>query len=246
MATIDSSDFTTSDGWTLVTTNGTILFNQGSPGPYVSVNHKKISGSDWGTCGIYRTLPQIGTSGQVIYWKSYVPADSDFMMGISDAVGISFAGKIAIYKTQTNIFTVWDGSSGSGNVGVSSGNWYDCKLAINGDGTVTGSRKLVSSGVWDSIGSSTVVNTFDATANNIYFFTNLYTDDGFSWPIADWIYTDDGTPTPPPSPAGEGGIGSGIKVLGTKDSRILKGPRIDGGVYIYPFPSGLRFPRGGR
>jgi hypothetical protein len=123
------------------------------------------------------------------------------MMGLRNSAGISYLNHGWIYVTPSQV-VVWNGTGIVGTQSLSSATWYNAKGTINADGTCTfsyypwdGTRPDKITG-WTEIGSTTVVNTFNYTTNDIYFATNAFTAN-WDYAIDSFYYTDDGVIAPP-------------------------------------------------
>ena len=204
MALLFSSDFTTSDGWTVTQTNGTVTFNT-SIGGKTAAHHTKDANS-WGTNGISTTTPIAGVAGQVVYYSMRSDSTSlDCFGGCwTDQLALltAFTGRFGVYLNGD--FDIWNGGAAvTDGPAFSTDTWYNLRWTINEDGSVTvdyhadNGTPIYAVEDWTEIGTCGVVgvNVPDhTTETELYFHTNLNTL-GVNVYIADFYWTDNGSVT---------------------------------------------------
>jgi len=171
---IDQSDCSNLDGFTDETSGGAgTVTATGS-----SIDTDRTSGSGTSPLGFYRSSPQVGASGQIIYWKfSYsglTPGFGHFVGGLNKNAAVNYTAVPSIYLDESggnNIFITWRGSSTVNSATTAAINTdYFCKAVINSDGTITFSVATAGfSGPWTALSSSLVAQSYDATTTDIYF-----------------------------------------------------------------------------
>jgi len=197
MAVLDSSDFSSSDGWTVLTTNGPTVFNQ-SDGGRTYARTTKNSGS-WHVTGFYRG-PITGVAGHTIYCDYRV--NTTQIVGtmynlFRQTAGLNYIGNTSLYAYPSNVLEVWTGNAQVGSYTPALKEaWLNNKAVINSDGTITFSV-AVDDGTpnyqvtsWTEVESSTIVGS-GSFIDNVYFATNCYHAYSYDW--ANYYYTDDGT-----------------------------------------------------
>lgn len=197
MSILDSSDFSSSAGWTGGTTS-TETYNQ-LDGSRIYVS--KTAGGNNSTSGLFRTTGISGVSGHVIYVDRRHPqafnADG-VMWGISDAgdtninIGaLNYAHSLGINMRQDGAETQATSNPFSANI------WYNDRWKINANGTISyyyhvddGTlQDQISEGNWTLLFTSTVAQSFNAIASNIFTKLGLYNQDIH---FSRFNYTDNG------------------------------------------------------
>ena len=197
MALLDSSDFSDNSGWTLVETTGTQTFNASHLSMNPCLKHV-CAGQGYGQMGMYRTTGQTGASGHVIYIDYATDgATQETNFGLTDDASILRAGKGNVYTWAG--FQTYNGTGVVGNKeSIILSTIYNFKFVIAANGTFqpfmhtddgTAQQDISS---WTSLGATTVVATFDATASTIRFNIDNFKGSVNTHAWRRFNYTDDG------------------------------------------------------
>lgn len=199
MAVLDSSDFSSSDDWTVVSTSGTVTFNQDDSGrTYV----RTTGGAGWNQNGIYRTAGTTAVAGQVIYidFRSNALTADGVMMIADDAAGLNTNQGYGPYLYNGGPWALQDdGGIGDQNGTFNANTWTNVKIVLNVGGTLTAYYHEDDGTAQQDIVSWTALPeaaTFTWTGDTIYFETN---ENGQTVDFSRFNYTDNGYITDPES-----------------------------------------------
>ena len=197
MSTLDSHDGSDTDGYTLITSAGTVASN-GSV-----IVHDHIGANSWTTHGLYRTDGQTGAEGHVVYCQAMMTSETSkqSIIGLThDKEGIGYLNTGSIYFNSsgdgldladagTPIVTgeTWD-----------AGSWYDFKMEINSSGYIDFSYRDTddqgsldpTSSSWTTLGSTGSASG-DLRGTEVRIMTAVFTANN-ELHLDEFYYTDDG------------------------------------------------------
>jgi len=189
------TDFTDATGLTVVTTTGTVTFNQ-------TVDGKKCvlldtTSEAWPGIGWYTNSGIASGSGHTLFISVRTTGWANITNGFTDAAQMgSYDKNLGWTIGSSKIKGHHWGNPSYGDMVHNESIWENVKVVIGSD-NASASWRVDGGGAWTDLGTSNNNGPDWSTGIDAYFQTSCYSDTGKVLTLADCAYTDDGTFTPP-------------------------------------------------